>query len=92
MVLRNEVRLYDILFHFNEGILATNQVSIADIMPAHFFESDFTVAVLVDDSKESFQLRLSSHLQMSLDRWIIEIDCIDSDRDVWLFLPISGTF
>jgi len=92
MVLRNEVRLYDFFFHLL-GITATDQGSVADIMPAHFFESDFTVTVLVNDSKESFQLCLSSHLQMSLDRWVIDIDCIDSDRrDVSKFISISGTF
>ena len=79
MVLRDEVRLNDLPFHII-GVLAADQVSIADIMPADFFESDLAVAVLVNESKESVELRLSGHLQVSLDRWVIEIDSIDSDR------------
>ena len=79
MVLRNEVRLSDLLFHLI-GVLATYQVSIADIMPAHFFESDLIVAVLVNSSEESFELDLSGHLQESLGLLVIDIDCIESDR------------
>ena len=92
IVLRNEVRIYNILVHFI-GVLATDQVSVADIMPADLFEDHLTVAVLVNDGKESFQLRLGAHLQKFLHRRVIDIDRLDSDRyDISETFHTSGTF
>ena len=59
------------------GLTAANEVSVAQIVPAHFLYSDRPITILVNGGVEGIQLIPSLHVQTIYDLWVFEIYFID---------------
>ena len=63
-----------------------DEVHIDHIIPAHVFEIDHSVGILVNSIEEGLQFLLSFHLQSCFDLMIINIDSIDCDGTSFLIV------